>query len=113
MLGQFWDVAAVFDHRLLHLPQNLLLAGNAVFGSPIIGNLTYRSFATLHFASRHLSGIDQCLEAVMWHRSTVAVHAVPQGGALKSVLTAIFVILFFLGGFSGFGTRHGRLSADH
>jgi hypothetical protein len=27
--------------------------------------------AALHFASRHLSGINECLDAVMWQRSTV------------------------------------------
>jgi hypothetical protein len=38
--------------------------------------------AALYFASRHLSGINECLDAVMWQYSTVAVHTIPQGRAV-------------------------------
>src|SRR3974390_2096835 len=46
----------------------------------------------LHFASRHLSGINECLDAAMWQRSTVAVHAIAQGRAVQPVLSAELVI---------------------
>jgi hypothetical protein len=61
----------------------------------------------LHLASRDLTGLDQCFDALVWQRSSVAVHAVPQRRALQPVLTAIFAIgrrakvLFTLGNFSG------------
>jgi hypothetical protein len=60
--------------------------------------------ATFHLASRDLTGVD---DAVVWKGSSVAVHAVPQRGALQPVLAAIFAIglcakvLFGLGDFSG------------
>ena len=71
-----------------------------------------------HLASRDFVGVDKGVDTVMWQRSSVAIHAVPQSGALESVLSAIFVVglstklLFILSNFSGFGLGCGHVPAD-
>src|SRR6476661_11295122 len=48
--------------------------------------------STFHLTPRDLTRVDECLDAVMWERSPIAVHAVSQRGALETVLSAILVI---------------------
>jgi hypothetical protein len=74
-------------------------------------------FATFHLSTRDLTRVDKCFDAVVRKGSSVAVHAVPQRGALQPVLAAIFAIglcakvLFGLGNFSGLSIAQGGIPA--
>jgi hypothetical protein len=65
--------------------------------------------STVHLAPGNLTRVDERFDAVVWESPSIAVHAVPQRGALESVLSAVLVIslrakvLFGLGNFSGLG----------